>query len=306
MQKIRIATRKSPLAIYQSEQVKQALMRHYPQLEVELCRLNTEGDQRLDQSLAAIGGKGLFIESLEQAMLTAKADIAVHSVKDMPAVLPDAFAMSTVLRRQAVHDVLVSDRFASLADLPVSAIVGTASLRRQAQLKRLRPDIELKVLRGNVHTRLEKLRQQQYDAIILAEAGLQRLGLQQHIQQRFSLQQMLPAVGQGALCVEYCRHNQAVIDLLQPLQDIDTEQCVMAERQVTASLDVGCHAPVAAYAYIDQDKLFLQALVASVDGRRLLQSQSSGVIAAAVDFAKQVAENLLKQGAAILLKEATP
>lgn len=303
MKKIRIATRKSPLALCQSEQVRQALMALHPQLEVELCRFSTEGDRRLDQSLAKIGGKGLFIKALEAAILAGDADIAVHSVKDMPAELPMPFAMSTVFKRHDVHDVLVSDRYHCLDDLPIAATVGTSSLRRQAQLSCLRPDVQVKLLRGNINTRLEKLNQQQYDAIILAQAGLQRLGLQQQIAQAFSVEQMLPAIGQGALCVEYHQQHLAVIELLKGLQDTATERCIQAERQVARQLQAGCQAPLAAYAVIKADQLCLRALVASVDGQTVLQATQSGAVSAAVQIGDQVVMQLLQQGAAALLKE---
>lgn len=300
MKTLRIATRKSPLALWQAEYIKANLLKHHPHLSVELVTFTTQGDKILDTPLAKIGGKGLFVKELEQAMLAGDADLAVHSMKDVPMVCPEGLGISTICEREDPSDALVSPRFSSLAELPFGAIVGTSSLRRQCQLRALRPDLILRDLRGNVGTRLGRLDNGEYDAIILASAGLKRLGLEQRIAQ--SLTQLLPAVGQGAVGVETRLDDEALHQLLAPLHHQKTALCVLAERAMNHRLQGGCQVPIAGFATIDNQHLTLNALVGSIDGQHIIrqQGQSSNLLAVEA-LGEQVAAGLLSQGAASIL-----
>lgn len=301
----RIATRRSPLALWQAHYVKQQIEQNYPKLKVELCLMTTEGDKQLATSLAKIGGKGLFIKELEQALLNQIADMAVHSMKDMTAVLPTGMCLAAFFPREDPRDVLVSEKYTSLDELPNQAIVGTSSVRRQSQLLALRPDLQIKVLRGNVNTRLNKLAAGEFDAIILAAAGLKRLNLQEKIRSYFSLSEMLPAIGQGIIGVECLANNSAAIELLQPLNCENTALCMTAERQLNQVLGGHCAAPIAGYAHIQDKQLFLQAKVLSLDGTTILTAAADVPLTAASGVGQQVAEALLAQGAAQLLQASS-
>ena len=296
MRTLRIATRKSPLALWQAEYVKASLLKHHPQLTIELVTFTTQGDKILDTPLAKIGGKGLFVKELEQAMLAGDADLAVHSMKDVPMECPEGLAITTICEREDPTDAFVSNRFASLQELPLGAIVGTSSLRRQCQLRALRPDLEIRDLRGNVGTRLGRLDNGEYDAIILASAGLKRLGLQQRIAQ--SLTQLLPAVGQGAVGIEARSNDTELLALLAPLHHLPTALCVQAERAMNRRLQGGCQVPIAGFATLDNQHLILNALVGSLDGQSVLRYQAQTTDLQAVEqLGETVAEGLLAQGA---------
>ncbi|HAD41899.1 MAG: hydroxymethylbilane synthase [Plesiomonas shigelloides] len=300
-QLIRIATRQSPLALWQAEHVRQLLCAQHPDLEVTLVPMVTKGDVILDTPLAKVGGKGLFVKELELALLEQRADIAVHSMKDVPVEFPDGLGLVCICERDDPHDALVSNHYDSLDALPQGAIVGTSSLRRQCQLRAARPDLHIKDLRGNVGTRLSKLDNGEYDAIILAAAGLRRLGLEARIRARLSVQQSLPAVGQGAIGIE-CRLDDArVRALLAPLNHADTADRVVAERAMNNRLQGGCQVPIGSYAELTGDQLYLRALVGAPDGSRLLQAEIRGPRTEAEQLGSALAEQLLDAGAGSIL-----
>lgn len=301
--KIVIATRESPLAMRQSEWVRDQLQKHYPHLEVEFLGLTTQGDKRLDVALRKIGGKGLFVKELEEALYDGRADIAVHSIKDMPMELPEGLCLPVICEREDPRDAFVSNDFVSLMTLPPHAIVGTASLRRQTQLRALRSDLELTLLRGNMNTRLKKLDDGEYNAIILAAAGLKRLGFSNRIRQYFSTEESLPAAGQGALGIECREDAHAIRELIAPLNHAITSYAVTAERAVCRRLQGGCQVPIAAYAEVHRNELHLRALVSNSQGTRILRAKLSGDVSHANDIGTRVAEELLQQGAEKILKE---
>jgi hydroxymethylbilane synthase len=307
MKTLRIATRKSPLALWQSEFVATQLRDAHPGLAVELVPMTTRGDEVLDRSLAAIGGKGLFLKELERAMQRGDADCAVHSLKDVPMVLDEGFALPAILARADHADAFVSNRFDTLDALPHGARVGTSSLRRQAQLRAHRADLALIDLRGNVNTRLAKLDAGDYDAIVLACAGLQRLGFDARIRSRLQAPHWLPAPAQGAIAIE-CRDDDArVRALCAALDDAATRTCVDAERAMNRALHGSCHVPVAAYAQLDAGHLSLAGLVGSVADGRLLRAASTGASTTAEALGVAVAEMLLSQGAgAFIAASAEP
>ena len=296
---LRIATRKSALALWQAEHVAALLRAAHPGLAVELVPLSTRGDEILDQPLATIGGKGLFLKELEVAMLEGRADLAVHSLKDVPAELEPGFALPAILPRADAADAFVSNEHADLAALPPGAKVGTSSLRRQAQLRALRPDLELLDLRGNVGTRLAKLDAGQYEAIVLACAGLERLGLAARIRSRLAAPDWLPAPGQAAIAIEARADQSAVLALLAVLDDADTRQEVGAERAMNQALGGSCTVPVGAWCTLTERGLHLRGLVGDAASGRLLHAQADGTDAVALGQA--VAQALFTQGAAELL-----
>lgn len=301
---IRIATRKSELALWQAEHIAKRL-EALPQIEsVRLVPMTTRGDEVLDKSLQKIGGKGLFIKELEVAMQANDADIAVHSMKDVPAEMPGGFCIAAILERANPADALVSKTGARLADLPAGATVGSSSLRRQAQLLALRPDVSVAPLRGNVTTRLGKLDAGDFQAIILASAGLHRLGLEARITQEFGPEQMLPAAGQGVIGIECVDSRNDLLELLSALDDRDARLTTTAERAVALTLGANCQSPVASFATIAGDALTIDALVASTDGRRILRGRSTGPSEEAESVGTEVAQLLLAKGAAELLAEA--
>jgi hydroxymethylbilane synthase len=300
---LRIATRKSQLALWQAEHVARLLREAHPGLQIELVPLLTQGDRIQDRTLAAIGGKGLFIKELEVAIEDKRADIAVHSMKDVPSDLPQGLTIGAVLKRADPRDALVTTSgIARLEDLPRGAIVGTSSLRRQAQLYALRPDLKIESLRGNVDTRIRKLDAGGMDAIVLACAGLVRLGLESRITARLDPSVCLPAVTQGVIGIE-CRGNDArTAGLLQALEDAATRRVMDAERAFAARLGGSCQSPIAAYAELDADRITLRGLVAEPDGSRLLRDASSGDIKNPAALGRQLAERMLAAGAGPLLE----
>jgi hydroxymethylbilane synthase len=300
---LRIATRKSQLALWQAEHVAALLRQAHPSLAIELVPLLTQGDRIQDRSLAAIGGKGLFIKELEVAIEDLRADIAVHSMKDVPAELPPGLVIAAVLKRADPRDALVTTSgIARLEDLPRNACVGTSSLRRQAQIRALRPDLRIEALRGNVDTRLRKLEAGGMDAIVLACAGLIRLGLESRITARLDPLVCLPAVTQGVIGIE-CRANDArTLGLLRSLEDPDTRKVMLAERAFAARLGGSCQSPIAAYATLEADRIRIDGLVAEPDGSRLLRDSSSGSAENPADLGRQLAERMLTAGAGPLLE----
>ncbi len=297
-----IATRESPLALCQAEIIKTQLQLHHPHLSVDLLGITTQADKRLDVKLIEIGGKGLFVKELEEALLDGRADIAVHSMKDMPMMLPEGLVLPVICQREEPRDVFVSNRYRSLAELPTGATLGTSSLRRQTQLMALRHDIEFNMLRGNINTRLQRLDDGAFDAIILAAAGLKRLGLGSRISSYLSAEQVLPSAGQGALGIECRQDDQHTIDLISPLNDTVTSQCVSAERALCRRIGGGCSVPVAAYAQVHHNELHLRGLVANRDGTRILRAHLTGSADHADSIGTRVAEELIQQGAEKILR----
>ena len=299
--KIIIATRESQLALWQAEHVKARLMALHPGLEVELLGMTTQGDQIIDSPLSRIGGKGLFVKELEVAMAEGRADLAVHSIKDVPMDLPDGFEMAAILEREDPRDAYVSNDFASLEALPPNARVGTSSLRRQCQLRALRPDLVMNDLRGNVNTRLDKLDRGEYDAIILACAGLKRLGFSTRIRQELGPEIILPAIGQGAIGIE-CRNDAAAIQaLIAPLAHATTTKRLRAERALNHHLNGGCQVPIAGYAELDHGVIVLRGLVGSPDGSQMIHGVISGRPEDAEELGQVLAEDLLSRGAGAIL-----
>lgn len=299
---IRIATRRSRLALWQAEHVVARLRAAHSGLAVRLLPMATEGDRIVDRALAGVGGKGLFIKELEAAILAGQADIAVHSMKDVPAALLDGMAITAVLERADPRDAFVSNLHATFAELPQGARVGTSSLRRQSQLKRARPDLEIAVLRGNVETRLRKLDQGEFAAIILASAGLDRLELGARIRERLAPEKMLPAVGQGVIGVECQSADARVRSLLAPLEHTATRRCLEAERAFAARLGGSCQSPIAGYAMLAGDRIDLRGLVGSPDGRAVFADRIAGAAGDAARLGTVLAERLLAAGAEALLK----
>ena len=302
MKTLKIATRQSPLALWQAEHIRARLEALHAGLNVELVTFVTQGDKILDTPLAKIGGKGLFVKELEAALLDGRADLAVHSMKDVPMALPEGLSLAVICEREDPLDAFVSNTYASFQDLPQGAKVGTSSLRRKCQILKARPDLEIIDLRGNVGTRLSKLDAGQYDAIILASAGLKRLGLSERIRHTLAPEVSLPAVGQGALGLECRTNDQAVLELILPLMDDETNVCVRAERAFNAYLEGGCQVPIAGYATLKDGQLSMEGRVGSVDGQTLLSAQLSAAPEQAEQLGEQLAQNLLAQGAGELLK----
>jgi hydroxymethylbilane synthase len=302
-QTIRIATRKSPLAMWQAEHVATTLRAAHPGLEVEILGMSTQGDKILDTPLAKIGGKGLFVKELEQRMLDGSADIAVHSMKDVPVELPEHLHLAVILEREDPRDAFVSNDHTSLAALPEGAKVGTSSLRRQCQLADRRPDLEIIPLRGNVNTRLRKLDEGDYDAIILASAGLLRLGFGERIRDFIDTGDSLPAIGQGAIGIECRDDDDRVNALLAPLHHPATARCVLAERAMNQRLEGGCQVPIGGHATLDDGELFLRGLVGTVDGSEIVRAEIRGPEAEAESLGTTLAEELLDHGAAEILRE---
>ncbi|NBI42313.1 hydroxymethylbilane synthase [[Haemophilus] felis] len=298
---LKIATRQSPLALWQANYVKTRLEALYPNLDVVLVPIITKGDVILDSPLAKIGGKGLFVKELEQALLNKDVDIAVHSMKDVPMQLPEGLKLAVICPREDPRDAFVSNHYQSLQELPEGAKVGTSSLRRQCQLKQLRPDLQIISLRGNVGTRLSKLDKGDYDAIILAAAGLIRLNLKERICSYLDFSQSLPAVGQGAVGIECRSEDVDTLTLIAPLADENTTCCVIAERAMNNRLQGGCQVPIAGFAQLSEGKLHLQGLVGAIDGSKILQAAAIDREENAEKLGIQIAESLLAQGADLLL-----
>ncbi len=302
---IRIATRKSPLALWQAEFVRQALSQLDPKLNITLVPLMTEGDKTLNQSLSKVGGKGLFIKELEIALLEDRADIAVHSMKDVPSDLPDELSLAAICQREDPLDAFVSNIYDSLEHLPSDAIVGTSSLRRRSQILALRPDLTVKNLRGNLDTRLKKLDDNQYDAIILASAGLIRLDLRYRIKSQIPTETMLPAVGQGAIGIECKKDNEAILQQLMQLNHEITLCCLTAERAFNKRLNGSCQIPIAGFAeLLPNNELNMRGLVASPDGKQRLTATHQMPINKAEALGDFVAAALLEQGADNIIQNA--
>lgn len=300
---LKIATRQSPLALWQANFVKNRLEDLYPQIKVKLISMVTKGDVILDTPLAKIGGKGLFVKELENALLEKCADIAVHSMKDVPMQFPKGLGLSVICKREDPRDAFVSNKYQSLDELPQGSIVGTSSLRRQCQLKQLRPDLDIRSLRGNVGTRLTKLDNGDYDAIILAAAGLIRLGMPNRITSFIETAQFLPAAGQGAVGIE-CRTDDAAVQaLLAPLADPETTACVLAERAMNAHLQGGCQVPIGGYAVLENGHIYLRALVGALDGSKIIYAEGKNTLENAEILGVQIAEKLLAQGADRILAD---
>ena len=301
--KIRIATRKSPLALWQANFVKQNLLLAHKDLTVELIPMVTQGDIILDSPLSKIGGKGLFVKQLEQAILNNEADIAVHSIKDIPAQFPEGLMLAAICQRDEVRDAFVANKYTSLNDLPKGAIVGTSSLRRQCQLRSHYPHLIIKDLRGNVGTRLNKLDEEQYDAIILASVGLKRLSLEHRISQYIDTDLILPAVGQGAIGIESRTDDKQILDIISVLDDKKSRACIQAERAMNNALQGGCQVPIAGYCRLNNNELILQGLVGRVDGSKIIKQQITGYINEAESLGEKLAKQLLNQGADLILTE---
>jgi hydroxymethylbilane synthase len=300
---LRIATRKSPLALWQTNHVRDALISIHPELQVEVMEMSTKGDKILDTPLAKIGGKGLFVKELESSLIEERADIAVHSMKDVPVELPKDLAIFVIMRREDPYDAFVSNHYLNLAALPKGAIMGTSSLRRQSQLLALRPDLQIRSLRGNVGTRLNKLDKGEYDAIVLAAAGLKRLNMAERIREVLKPDVMLPSIGQGAIGIESRRDDAETLELITPLNDFPTQQRVMAERALNECLDGGCQVPIAGFAQIDTYGLAVQGLVGDLEGRQVLRSHIHGPVELAEVLGTKLGEELLAKGAAQILEK---
>jgi hydroxymethylbilane synthase len=300
---LRIATRKSLLALWQAEYVKAELVRHHPGLEVELVPLTSRGDKILDVPLAKVGGKGLFVKELEEALLANQADIAVHSMKDVPMEFPEGLGLAVICEREDPRDAFVSNHFASLDALPKGGVVGTSSLRRQCQIMAARPDLQVKFLRGNVQTRLKKLDDGEFDAIILAAAGLLRLELKDRIRACIEPEQCLPAGGQGAVGVECRTADSATIELLTPLHHGPSAEQVTAERAMNRRLEGGCQVPIACYAIHSPEGLWLRGLVGRPDGSEMLYDEIRAPVAEAEQMGVTLAERLLAAGADRILAD---
>jgi hydroxymethylbilane synthase len=300
---LKIATRKSPLALWQAEFVKSKLETIYPDLKVELVKMTTQGDQILNSPLSKIGGKSLFIKELEVGIMEGRADIAVHSMKDVPYELPQGFEIGAILERESPFDAFVSNDFNSIQDLPVGARLGSCSLRRIVQVKALRPDLEILDLRGNVNTRLKKLDDGEYDAIILACSGLTRLGFDNRIKQNLSPGDSLPAVGQGALGIEIEANDHEISSLIKPLIHQKTQIEVSAERALNATLQGGCSVAIGAFATSEDSKLTLSGMVGNVDSGEIIRVQETGEMSEPIDLGIRAAKKLLSLGARELLNE---
>ena len=300
---LKIATRKSPLAIWQAEFVKSKLENIYPDLKVELVKMTTQGDQILNSPLSKIGGKSLFIKELEVGIMEGRADIAVHSMKDVPYELPQGFEIGAILERENPFDAFVSNDFNSIQDLPVGAKLGSCSLRRIVQIKAIRPDLEILDLRGNVNTRLKKLDDGEYDAIILACSGLTRLGFDNRIKQDLSPDDSLPAVGQGALGIEIKANDHKISNLIKPLIHQKTQIEVNAERALNTALQGGCSVAIGAFATSEDSKLTLSGMVGNVDSGEIIRVQETGETSKPIDLGIRAAKKLLSLGARELLNE---
>ncbi len=295
-QTVKIATRSSQLALWQAEWVKGNIIRLFPETTVELIHIKTKGDKILDTPLAKIGGKGLFVKELEVSMLAGETDIAVHSLKDVPTELPEGLEISVITKRETPWDAFVSNKHASFESLPPNSVVGTSSLRRIAQLRKARPDLEFTSLRGNVNTRLKKLDQGDYDAIILAAAGLIRLKMEDRITQKLPMDLSIPAIGQGVVCIESRIDDQRILELINPLKDSETAGNVIAERALLLRLNGGCQVPLAGHAITEGDKITLTGMLASPEGDDFIRLTETGPVSDAEQVGTRLGEKLLQSG----------
>lgn len=296
-----IATRASRLALWQAHHVRDRLLDLYPDCHVDLLEMTTKGDRILDRTLSKVGGKGLFVKELETALLDGRADLAVHSLKDVPVELTTPFMLSTIMQRDDPRDAFVSNTYKTLDEMPEGSIVGTSSLRREAQLRKLYPELIVKPLRGNLDTRLKKLNLGEYDAIILAAVGLKRLDLEHRICSYLTVEDSLPSAGQGALGIEILEARPELRRWLQPLECATSTACSVAERAVSKMLGGSCQVPLAAYAQVDGDTITVRALVAEPDGSQILRAQASGPVGDALEIGQRAAAELLDQGARDIL-----
>lgn len=299
--KITIATRKSPLALWQAETVRSALLQHHPDLEVDLLKLTTQGDIFLAKPLIDIGGKGLFLKELEEAIIDGRADCAVHSMKDVPVSLPDGLALTTIMAREDPRDAIICRAPLTYSTLPSGAHIGTASLRRSSQILQLLPGCHTSPVRGNVQTRLRKLDEGQYDALIMAAAGIKRLELTDRISHLLSTDESLPAVGQGAVGIECREDDQELHQLLAPLHHRPTADCVLAERAMNRVLGGSCHIPVAGHATLDEGQLQLRGMVCSIDGQQRVTAEATDASANAIALGERIGAELLAQGAKAII-----
>lgn len=302
MPRIRIATRESQLALWQANEVARLLQNFHPGIEIEIVGMTTQGDRFIQASLASAGGKGLFVKELEQSLLDERTDIAVHSMKDVPYELPDLLGIHAILEREDPRDAFVANHYTNIDDLPQHAVVGTSSSRRECQLRAYRNDLVFQPLRGNVNTRLAKLDDDQYDAIILANAGLKRLGFTDRISALIDTEISLPAIGQGAIGIECRSDDQQTRSLLAPLHDAETALCVNAEREISTALSASCHLPIAAHATQVNNVLTLKALVGHPSGDQILQAEDSGARDDVQKICHQVVQQLLEGGAKELVE----
>lgn len=300
---LRIATRKSPLALWQANHVRDALLARHPELDVELLTMTTQGDKILDTPLAKVGGKGLFVKELEVGMLEGRADLAVHSMKDVPVEFPDGLGLAAILPREDPRDALISNNYSSIDALPQGARVGTSSLRRQCQLRARRPDLEIRDLRGNINTRIGKLDKGEYDAILLAAAGVKRMGWEARISELLAPEQFVPAIGQGAIGIEIRSDDARVRALVEELNDAQTATRIAAERALNKALQGGCQVPIAGYSEISHGVILLRAVVGRPDGSELVQGVISGRPEDAEELGRVLAEDLLSRGARQILDE---
>ena len=294
---LRIATRASPLALWQAEHVAARLEALHSHLKVSLVTMKTRGDKMLDAPLAKVGGKGLFVKELERGLLDGRADLAVHSLKDVPVHFPEGLELALVMEREDPRDAFVSNRYANLTEMPAGTLVGTSSLRRQTQIRERYPELRVDWLRGNVNTRLSKLDAGEFDAIILAAAGLQRLGFAERIEVAIEPEECLPAIGQGVLGIEIRSDDNQLRELIAPLAHAETTLRISAERALNQTLNGGCQVPIAGYAVLDQDQLYLRGLVGEPDGSKILRAEIRGSSSEAHDLGVQLAHQLLAQGA---------
>lgn len=301
--KIRIGTRGSKLALWQANFVASKLKKHFPEIEIEIIKIKTKGDKILDVPLAKIGGKGLFVKEIEDALLKNEIDIAVHSLKDVPTYFPDGLGLTAIMEREDPRDAFLSVKYNSLNELPKGAIVGTSSLRRKVQLKLKRPDLNIKDLRGNVDTRIRKLEEGQYDAIILAYAGLKRLGLENKVKQRLDIDIMIPAVAQGFLAIETRLEDKKTNNIISILNHKESEIRAKAERAFLKTLEGGCQVPLAGYSEIKDGKLYLTGFISDLEAKRVFKDKISGNLEEAEDLGIKLAKNLLEKGAKEVLEE---
>ncbi len=307
LDKITIATRGSKLALWQAEHIKSRLLEVYPTLTVEFLILKTQGDVILDVPLSMVGGKGLFVKEIEEALLDGRADIAVHSMKDVPMQLPEGLCIDIVPKREVANDVFVSIYYTGLSSLSSGAIVGTSSLRRKSQILAIRPDVEVTTLRGNIDTRLRKLQEGQYDAIVLAEAGLKRLDLSMPYIEKLCPQHFMPAAGQGALGIEFRVDRQDIANMLSFLNDDATKLCVFAERSFLRALNGSCQVPIGAYATIENEQVVLKTLIGKTDGTKIVKVDGTSEelsIESAVKLGENLASEALEQGGRSVLNSA--
>lgn len=294
--KLKIGTRQSLLALWQSNHIAACLRHQYPECEIELKKIVTKGDKILDVPLAQIGGKGLFTKEIEEELLSGEIDLAVHSLKDMPTVLPEGLCLTAITTRANVGDAFVSNKYASFAELPLGAVVGTSSLRRRAQLLAARPDLNIRDLRGNVDTRLRKLDEGLYDAIILAAAGLERLGHTDRIKSLIPASVCLPAVGQGALAIECRANDKETRAMLDFLNDLPTRQATSAERAFLGLVEGGCQVPIGVHADVEGDKIRVEAIIAALDGSTVLRDTITGSAGDAVSLGQELGRKMLANG----------